>query len=160
MGRHLYGVLGSYEQLDRFEKDYLSQAKEDGHPFPKPINLNRELLARVPDSDLRKLVKDEPIRRDAIRDRLKLELEGLLKHLFQRHYFVILKQIELILAYELDLSVFRLEAANRNHLLLLLPGKQQGTTITLFHEATSAFQRTLPDTLITGDNLWELNDDQ
>jgi hypothetical protein len=160
MGRHLYGILGSYTQLDYFEYHYLSQVKVDGQPFPAPTNLNRELLARVPDADLRQLVRDEAKRRSVIRDRLKSELEELLKDLFRQHHFVILKQIELIYAYELDLSVFRLAAADRNHLLLLLPGERRGTTITLFHEASPSSQRTLPDTLITGENLWELSNDQ
>jgi hypothetical protein len=159
IGRHLYGVFGTYAALGRFEQNYLSQAKDDGHPFPEPTNLNRELLSRVSDSDLRHLVDDEARRPSVIRDRLKKELEDLLKDLFRQHHFVILKQIELIYAYELDLGVFRLAASDRHHLLLLLPGEQRGTTITLFHEASPAFQRTLPDTLITGENLWELSND-
>ena len=36
-GRHLYGVLGAYSQLDGFARK-LHQAKTlDGSPFPKPL---------------------------------------------------------------------------------------------------------------------------
>ena len=48
MGRHLYGVLGTYDQLASFERDDLAQAQgPKGRPFPKPVNLNREILATL-----------------------------------------------------------------------------------------------------------------
>ena len=60
IGRHLYGIMGTYQQLDRFEQQDLRHATlPDGLPFPSPINLNRTLLASIKDEDLRRLIRNE-----------------------------------------------------------------------------------------------------
>jgi len=159
VGRHLYGVLGSYAQLAKLEQTVLTQARDpQGNRFPGPINLNRELLARIGDDDLRRLVRDEARRPLAIQRRLGQELDNLLGELLQDHHFQILKQFELVLAYGLDLSVFRTRAANKNHILLLLPGERRGDHVVLFHEADPRFPRMIPPNLIADNHLWELKD--
>ena len=159
VGRHLYGVLGTYAQLAKLEQMGLTQARDpQGNRFPDPINLNHELLARIGDDDLRQLVRDEARRPLAIQRRLGQELDNLLGELLQDHHFQILKQFELVLAYGLDLSVFRTRAANQNHILLLLPGERRGDHVALFHEADPRFHRTIPPNLIADNHLWELKD--
>ena len=160
VGRHLYGVLGTYTQLAGFEETALAQALDPrGNRFPQPINVNRELLARIGDEDLRGLVNAEARRPKTIQRRLGQELDNLLGDLLEQHQYIILKQLELLFAYGLDLSVFRTRAANQNHILLLLPGARHGDDVTLFHEAGSRFQRRLPPHLIADNHLWELKDD-
>jgi hypothetical protein len=159
VGRHLYGVLGTYAQLAGFEETVLTQALDPrGGRYPQPTNLNRELLARIGDEDLRKLVQAEARRPKTIQRRLSQELDNLLGELLQEHWFLVLKQIELLFAYGLDLSVFRIRATNQNHILLLLPGARHGDHVSLFHEAEARFQRTLPPNLIADNHLWELKD--
>jgi len=159
VGRHLYGVLGTYAQLAVFEEAALSQALDPrGRRFSQPINLNYELLARIGDEDLRKLVQAEARRPMTIRRRLGQELDNLLGTLLQEQRFLVLKQLELLFTYELDLSVFRIRATNQNHILLLLPGARRGDYVVLFHEAESRFQRTIPPNLIADNHLWELRD--
>jgi len=159
VGRHLYGVLGTYARLADFQETALAQALDpQGHRFPQPVNLNRELLAGIGDDDLRGLVQAEPRRPLTIQHRLDQQLDNLLGELLQEHWFVILKQLELLFAYGLDLSVFRTRATNQNHILLLLPGRRTGDHVTLFHEADSRFQRAIPANLIADNHLWELND--
>ena len=160
VGRHLYGVLGTYANLTDFEDAALAQARDpEGRRFPQPINVNRELLARIGDADLRNLVHAEARRPTTIQRRLGQELDNLLEHLLVQNPFIVLKQLELIFAYSLDLGVFRTRAANQNHILLLLPGARHGDHVTLFHEAGSRFQRRLPTNLIADNHLWELRDD-
>lgn len=157
IGRHLYGVLGSYAHLTQFERVDLKQASDrDGRPLPVPLNLNRELLAQIPDNDLKRLVRDEARRPQAVEHRLNEQLRNVLATQLQKSPFVILKQLELIFAYNLELSLFRTFATNDNHLLLLLPGERRSEHIVLFHEADERFQRTLPDNLIAENHLWEL----
>ena len=159
VGRHLYGVLGTYGQLARLEQTALTQAQDpQGDRFPDPVNLNRALLARIGDEDLRQLVQDEARRPQAIQRRLQQELDSLLGELLQAHRCVILKQPELVFAYDLDLGVFRTRATNQNHILLLLPGERRGDHVILFHEVDRRFQRTIPPNLIAENHLWELND--
>jgi len=159
MGRHLYGVLGTYAQLSQFEKVDLAQARDpQGNLFPRPMNLNRELLARIGDDDLRRLVHAEARRPKAVQRRLELELDRLLSDLLESNPLLTLKQLELTFVHSLDLSVFRTRATNQNHILLLLPGERRGEHITLFHEADPRFHRSLPGALIADNHLWELKD--
>lgn len=159
VGRHLYAVLGSYAQLAHFEQVHLSQARDPkGTPFPTPLNVNRLLLARIRDEELRQLVRDEPRRPVTVQRRLNQELQDLLSDELRRSSFLILKQLELLFAYELDLTAFRICASNDSHILLLLPGEQRSDHITLFHQADARFQRTLPEDLIVHNHLWELSD--
>lgn len=159
VGRHLYGVLGTYAQLAKFEQTALIQARDpQGRRFPQPINLNRELLARIGDETLRQLVRNEARRPRTIQRRLGQQLDNLLGEFLRNHHFLILKQLELLFAYALDLNVLRIRAANQNHILLLLPGERRGDHVILFHESGSRFQRTIPPNLIADNHLWELKD--
>lgn len=157
VGRHLYGVLGGYADLDGFEQTHLAAARGPGDmPFPTTLNLNRALLDSIADDDLRRLIRDEARHPLATQRRLNEHLTSLLTARLAREPFLIIKQIELIFAYELELTVFRTCATNDKHILLLLPGERRGDRITLFHEAEARFQRILPDNLIADNHLWEL----
>lgn len=159
IGRHLYAVMGACAQLAQFEQADLGQARDvHGNPFPQPVNLNRELLARIGDQDLRRLVHDEARYPQSVQHRLNQQLQGLLRDYLQSNPFLILKQLELMFAYELDFSAFRIHAANQNHILLLLPGERRGEHITIFYEAEPRFHRTIPENLVADNHLWELID--
>lgn len=159
IGRHLYAVMGTFAQLAQFEQADLGQARDArGNPFPQPVNMNRELLARIGDQDLRKLVRDEARYPQSVQYRLNQELQDLLRDYLQSHPFLILKQFELMFAYGLDFSSFRIQAANQSHILLLLPGERRGEHITIFHEVEPRFHRTIPENLVADNHLWELTD--
>ncbi len=159
IGRHLYGVLGSYAQLEQFEKTDLAQALDPhGNPFPEPINLNRELLARIDDDGLRQLIKDEARYPQAVQRRLGQKFDQMLGDLLSSPSsdLLTLKQIELLFTYNLDLSVLRTRASNQSHILLLLPGQRRSEQIIIFHETEPRFHRTLPGNLIADNHLWQL----
>lgn len=161
IGRHLYGVLGSYAQLAQFEKTDLAQARDpQGNPFPEPINLNRKLLASIGDDDLRRLIKDEARYPQAVQRRLSQKFDQLLGELLSSPTcgLLTLKQVELLFTYTVDLGVLRTRASNQNHILLLLPGQRRSEQIIIFHETEPRFQRTLPGNLIADNHLWELDD--
>lgn len=158
IGRHLYAVLGSYEQLSSFEKNELAQArKTDGSVLPPPTNLSRALLDRIGDSDLRNLVKQEGKYPIGLKRKLGLEFDALLAALLVQDHFVILKNLELLFAFELELETVRARANNHNHILLLLPGEKRGDHVVLFAEAEQRFHRQLPFQLIADNHLWELD---
>ena len=70
---------------------------------------------------------------------------------------VTLKNVELLFAYDLELSTLRTRAVNQKYIVLLLPGQRSGDRITLFHEASPQWHRTLPRELVPDDHLFELN---
>jgi hypothetical protein len=156
-GRHLYAILGTYAALERYERVSLSQALgADGKPLRPPINLNREMLRRIPDDDLKDLVQNEARRPQSVRDRLSEEFERVLVENLEAGPLVILKQLELVFAYDLELSCLRTRGVNKKHILLLLPGQKSGDRVTLFHEASPACHRTLPENLVPENHRWEL----
>jgi hypothetical protein len=156
-GRHLYAILGTYGALERYERVSFSQALgSDGKPLNPPINLNRALLNRIPDDDLKELVQNEAKRPQSIKQRLAEEFDRILVEALDASPLVTLKQVELMFAYDLELNALRIRGVNRKHILLLLPGHRDGDRITLFHEASPAYHRTLPANLVPENNLWEL----
>jgi hypothetical protein len=158
-GRHLYGVLGTYSQLERFEVQDIGQATlPDGNPFPSSTNMNRSLLTSIQDDDLKRLVRDEARRPQAVKRALNKALNGLLGTLLSESNLLILMNLEIIFAYGLNLSLFRTRATNQNHILLLLPGERRSAHITIFHESDTRFHRPLPTNLIAENHLWELID--
>lgn len=159
IGRHLYVVLGTYSRLERFESiDLVAAASRDGQPFPAPINLNRSLLNNLNDADARRLVSEEALYPQTLRNHLNQALSTLLESRLQVNPLLIIKQLELVFAYGLDLSTFRTAATNQNHILLLLPGEWQSGRVILFHEADVRFHQTLPENLVAENHLWELTD--
>jgi len=159
VGRHLYVVLGSYEQLASFEEVHLTQARfGDDRLQPLTVNLNLTLLNRISDEDLHELVQNEARLPQTVQIKLNQEFDLALRNLQQEHKFIVLKQIELLFAYNLDMQVIRARATNQNHILLLLAGEKRGERITLFNEANPRFHRTLPPQLVTENHLWEITD--
>jgi hypothetical protein len=157
IGRHLYAVLAGYAQLEAFERNELAQARKmDGESMPKVINLSRSLLDRIGDNDLRDLVKQEGKYPTGVKRKLDHEFDALLANLLSQEHFVILKNLELLFAFALELETIRARANNQSHILLLLPGEKRGDQIFLFTEAERRFHRQLPFQLIAENHLWEL----
>ena len=140
IGRHLYAVLGSYSQLDRFIEVDLAQARfSESEQHPLVVNLNLALLSRIEDAELRDLVQNEARLPQTVQMKLNKEFDLALMNLQQEHHFIVFKQIELLFAYHLDLQVIRARATNQNHIMLLLPGEKRGDHITLFSEFQPPF---------------------
>lgn len=59
-GRHLCAVLGTYEALAKYERTAFPELRgPGGKPLAPPINVNRTLLARIPDAESKSLVANE-----------------------------------------------------------------------------------------------------
>ena len=158
-GRHLYVVLGTYERLERYEKvDFPEARAPTGQKLSQPVNINHELLERIPDNELKRLVQTEASRTESVKDRLTKELDALVAEKLNGGSFVALKGLEILFAYDLELNCLRIRAANQKHILLLLPGEKVGDRVTLFHEAPAHNQRTLPHTYVQENHLWELSE--
>ena len=156
-GRHLYGILGKYQTLADFEKKHLPQLKiSTDMNVPEPVNVNRALLDRIEDKVLRELVNNEGRMPVTITKKLKDEFDNLLSSELLKNNIVILKHLELLYAYNVEIDCLRRRATNENHIILLLPGKIQNDRIILFFEAHYESQRIFQNNLIATDHLWEL----
>jgi len=154
-GRHLYGVLGSYQSLSEFSKK-ISQARTmDGRRFPKPLNVNRGILDAIPDEEFRLLVENEAKRPEPTAAHVAAAFEKFLRSKLKGKGLVVLANLEILFAYRLELNLLRTLAADEDRVLLLLPGKRSGGRIIMFPKLEDS-NYTLPTTLIAEDHLWEL----
>lgn len=158
--RHLYLVMGSCSELAAFENDLKTHAKTpDRQPLRPPIRMNSAILDRLSDDELNKLDNGEAKYPTMVRDRLKKEFEGLLTEALKEQNVIVLKDMELLFAFDLDLALLRLHATNGKHVVLLLPGQRVGDRIVLFHEAVDKFERRLPTNLFMENHIWEIGHD-
>jgi hypothetical protein len=154
-GRHLYGVLGSYDQLERFQK-ILGDAKTlDGQKFPKPKNVNRAILQEIPDEEFRTLVRDEAKRPEPTAKHVEQAFERFLRSKLRGKGLVVLGNLEMLFAYGLELNLLRTMAADDDRILLLLPGKREGGRVIMFPDWPGSGYA-LPTNLIADNHLWEL----
>lgn len=156
-GRHLYGVLGDYAQLDVFAKK-LRQAKTlNDASFPKPVNVNRGILKTIPDADFKRLAEDEAKRPEPTAAHVGRAFERFLRTILSGGKLVVLANMEMLFAYNIELNLLRTMAADENKVLLLLPGRRAGGRIVMFHEMADG-DYTLPTNLIADNHLWEISE--
>lgn len=154
-GRHLYGVIGSYLALEQFVK-VLRQAQDaNGDPFPIPLNVNRGILDSIPDDEFRRLVENEAKRPEPTAAHVARAFESFLRKNLQQKGLIVLSNLEMLFAYNIELNMMRTLAADDTRLLLLLPGKRVGDRIIMFPESIEG-NYSLPTNLIAQNHLWEL----
>lgn len=156
-GRHLYGVLGAYSQLDGFARK-LHQAKTlDGNPFPKPLNVNRGILNAIPDDEFRELAENEARRPEPTAAYVARAFERFLRANLTGRGILVLANLELLFVYHIELNLLRTLAADEDRVLLLLPGRRSAGRIIMFHEMEEG-DYTLPTNLIAENHLWEIKE--
>jgi hypothetical protein len=158
-GRHLYVVLGTYERIDRYERVAFREARSpEDKPLGAALNVNRSLLQRFNDEELKWLVRNEAGMPETVKKQLADELDALIAEKLEESSVLAVKNLELLFAYDIELNCFRIRATNQKHILVLLPGERVGDRITLFHEAPATDHRTLPLNLVPENHLWELSE--
>ena len=157
-GRHLYGIIGSYSNLDRFAKS-LQQAKTyDGQPFPVPLSVNREILNAIPDDEFKELADNEPKKPEPTVQHVKQSFESFLRSGLGDHDVLVLSGLEMLFAYHIELNLLRTLATDDKRIILLLPGKRnrQGE-VEMFAGLTDQVY-ILPTNFIAENHMWELSD--
>jgi len=156
-GRHLYGVLGTYSQLEGFANK-LHQAKTpDGNPFPKPLNVNRGILDTIPDEEFKQLAENEAKRPEPTAAHVAKAFERILRANLTGKGILVLSNLEMLFAYHIELNLLRTLAADEDRVMLLLPGRRSHDRIIMFHEMGEG-DYTLPTNLIAENHLWEIRD--
>lgn len=154
-GRHLYGVLGSYNALKRFDKKLRQAKMPEGKRFPKAISVNKGILSTIPDDEFQELVKNEAKRPEPTAAHVAKAFEAFLRSKLTGKGLIILSNLEMLFAYNLELNLLRTMASDDDRVLLLLPGKRSGGRIIMFPD-TDEGSFTLPTNLIAAGHMWEL----
>lgn len=155
VGRHLYGLLGNYEPLERFAAKLRQAKTPEGDRFPKAISVNRGILKKIPDGEFRKLAENEAKRPEPTAAHVAKAFEGFLREKLKEKGLLVLANLEMLFAYHVDLSPLRTLSTDANRIILLLPGKREKGKIIMFPE----YDRTgffLPDNLIATGHIWEI----
>ncbi|MDR1874321.1 MAG: hypothetical protein LBQ90_04805 [Synergistaceae bacterium] len=157
VGRHLYGVLGTYSQLDEFAKKLHQARTTDGVVFPKPTNVNRGILGAIPDDEFKRLAENEAKRPEPTAAHVGRAFERFLNAQLAEKKPLVLSNLEMLFAYHVELSLLRTRAADENRVVLLLPGRKSRDRIVMFHEMSGS-DSTLPTNLIAENHLWEIGE--
>jgi hypothetical protein len=156
-GRHLYGVMGTYIQLEGFTNK-LHQAKTiDGDPFPKPVNVNRGILNTIPDDEFKQLAENEAKRPEPTAAHVAKAFERFLRTNLTGKGILVLSNLEMLFAYHIELNLLRTMAADEDRILLLLPGRYSFGRVNMFHEVSGG-DFTLPTNLIAKNHFWEIRE--
>ena len=154
-GRHLYGVLGSYKQLDAFASVLVEAKTAEGQRFPAPVNVNKGILDTIPDDEFKALVENEAKRPEPTAAHVAQAFERFLRGQLRGKGVVVLASLEILFAYHLELNLLRTMAADADRVLLILPGRRDGGKVIMFPDWPEG-SYTLPTNLIADNNLWEL----
>lgn len=154
-GRHLYGVLGSYDLLSRFAGQLAKAKSVEGQQFPKAISVNRGILGTIPDDKFRELVNDEARYPEPTTAHVAFAFGQFIRSKLAGQGLIVLRDLELVFSYHLELNLLRTLAADQDRLLLLLPGRRERGGVILFPDSDHG-SYTLPTNLIADNNLWEL----
>jgi len=160
IGRHLYGLLGSYAALERFMEQLQRATYEDNVQFPQPISVSSSILNQFSDEEFHRIVTDEAKRPEPTRKSIEEEFNAFVRRTLVSNKLVIYTDLELLFAYGVDLNSFRTLATDDKRIILLLPGVRKGGVIYLYPEYQKQFpsqkEIILPSNLIAEDHLWEL----
>jgi hypothetical protein len=156
-GRHLYAVLGSYTDLGSFAEKLQLAKTAAGHQFPCPLNCNRGILDAIPDDEFRQLVENEAKRPEPTAAHVAKAFESFLREQLDQKKLVVLANLEMLFAYNLELNLLRTMAADEHRVILLLPGKRLSGRIVMFpaHEEANYM---LPTNLIADNHMWEISE--
>ena len=161
IGRHLYGLLGSYSDLEQFTKQLHNATYEDNQKFPEPISVSSSILNQFSDEEFHRIVTDEAKRPEPTRKSIEEEFNAFVRRTLIPNKLVVYNDLELLFAYGIDLNPFRTLATDDKRIILLLPGIKKGGVIYLYPEYQKKFpsqkEIILPSNLIAEDHLWELN---
>ena len=124
VGRHLYGVLGSYESINAFSMKLRQAKTPEGKRFPKPLNVNKGILNTIPDDEFRELVSSEAKLPEPTAAHIARAFESFLRVSLQKKGLIVLSNLEMLFAYNLELNLLRTLAADDYRILLFLPGKK------------------------------------
>lgn len=157
VGRHLYGILGSYKRLEEFSKKLNNVKTQDDKEFPLPISLNWGIMESIPDDDFKFLVEHEAKRPEPTAAHVKRAFEEYIRSLIKQQDIIILANVELLFAYNLELSIMRTLATDEKRIILLLPAKKEAGKIIMFPDLKNS-EYTLPTNLIADNHIWQLKD--
>jgi len=147
--------MGNYEGLHIFEKEIETATISDGEPFPPIESINKGIINRFSDEQFRTLVDDEAKRPEPTRASIGSAFESFIKEKLQLKKTLVLKDLELVFIYNIDLSILRVLAADQSRIILLLPGRRVRDRIQMFPD--SKYDFSLPRNLIAENHIWEIS---
>jgi len=155
VGRHLYGILGTYAALDRFAAKLHQVRMPNGEFFPGAVSVNRGILNSIPDTEFKSLAENEPRRPEPTMARVAQAFAAFLRSEMNKKDLIVLAGLELIFIYNVELNLLRTMATDHKKVILLLPGKRERGEILMYLDSSPGEYK-LPSNLIADNHLWEV----
>jgi hypothetical protein len=154
VGRHLYGIIGSYDSLRLFEKEIngISLSEKSKHII---LSINDGIIDSFTNDEFRKIVEEEAKRPEPTKASISKQFESFMKNLIQKFDIIVLKDLELLFIYDIDFSLLRVLATDNKKIVLLLPGKRSLGQVIMYPGTNQEYR--LPQNLIPENHLWEIS---
>ena len=151
-GRHLYAVLGPYDQLEKFQTAYEKNCSK--LKLPSLYSVNLELLSHLTEEQRAELLAGEA-RGEYLNSLLQKHFEAWVTQRLSEERQIALAHLELLFAYNVEIGFLRKWAIDTKKIVVLLPGQKVGGSIFLFHES-EYFRRLLPEGIFVSNCIYFL----
>ena len=157
-GRNLYSVLGTYDQLENFSSEFKGVA--DSSWNMRVFSLTRDFIAYVENKGLLdELVENErKDRSETVRSNLEKAVKDCLTSLIRQHNVLLLRDFELLYAYDLSFEFLWEWAKEGKKVVFLIPGEKRGETVYIFPWSSDT-RRIFPRNLLKEEWIWKITEE-
>lgn len=155
VGRHLYAIVGSYSALRAVETTLGKMKLTDGTPFPSAVSVTDAVLATFSDEEMHRIVHEEARRPEPTRASVQQAFNRIVREQGRALPVLVMKDLELLFAYETDFQPLRALATDATRIVLLLPGRRSGERVRVYPDADQG-KHFLPKGLIADNHLFEV----
>ena len=118
----------------------------NGTPFPSTLSVNKGILSSIPDAEFRELAENEAKRPEPTAAHVERAFESFLRSNLKGRGLIVLGSLEMLFAYNVELTLLRTMVADDDRVLLLLPGRRSGGKVIMFPDLGDGYA--LPTNLI------------
>lgn len=157
-GRNLYSVVGGYDQLERFVKEFEGISERSWRM--RFIPMNKDFLGYLESVGLlEKLIDFERgERKQSVRSGLEKAFKEWVTSLLTKYDTLVLHGFELLYSYDLSLEFLWEWAKEEKKVIFLIPGEKRGQTVYIFSSSEKT-RRVFPRSLLKEEWIWEITEE-
>lgn len=156
-GRNLYSVVGGYDQLERFVKEFEGISERSWRM--RFVPMNKDFLEYLESVDLlEKLIDFERReRKQSVRSGLEKSFKDWITSLLTKYDTLVLHGFELLYSYDLSFEFLWEWAKGEKKVIFLIPGEKRGATVYIF-PWNDKTRKVFPRSLLKEEWIWEITE--
>jgi hypothetical protein len=157
-GRNLYSVIGGYEELERFVKEFEGISERSWRMHI--VSMNKDFLGYLESvSLLEKLIDFESKeKKHSVRNGLEKAFKNWITSLLTKYDTLVLYGFELLYAYDLSFEFLWEWAKEEKKVIFLIPGEKRGATVYIF-PWNDKTRKVFPRSLLKEEWIWEIEEE-